>query len=730
MVIIQVVATILLSVSSQDSACNEHSLAGPIMFSFFRTLQTHAVLSKLMIEPFPRHAYNELGPLLWICTISQVVFAPALLPLTSCLIPLHTDGDLMLYQLLEMASRFAALLLSCLVMLCLARQRRLDAFIRTGYNGLHFVLPSLSFYALQLSRCEPGNLESSVLAANQDMPCPAVTSDLAYLFVVFHIVAMISQWFCLPWILTNSTYRHVQDCYGMGIHKLMYGRRYWKILDDLCMAISTLFATVLGEAGMTYCMFATEGSYAILTRVSQAYSFLSGNLMVHFKSLMALNIICLCSGNLFTDFLIDFFSEFLSQDLDQASMICRATLLSLSLAHLLLATTMALIENRVALVVNTRLLSAPADGWTVRLSRMVQGFGSFHSMRVYSCGTGSQLIFDARSVPQKHRKILLHGVTSTVNYILYRSTTLRLTEVRDMVSQAVEQILVARKSQVMSRLNVKLARRKGELTQEDDQAVEALLQSDLIAPHELVSTVEDMCSGDFLYRQGTKKNSTVAESEDEEEPKTPEKIPHRTKKAVATATATKKSGKPKHLRKKFHEAQVECAQSTAKLLVDAECINRRLGQIWMISTENSKLIPAYLGKAETLHSRLQRLHDFLGEERDARHPAVEKFLDEVISQTRDWNSQVENLTRQRRDKDPQGDATSEGELDQELRNLFQEEAESSVTVAPDDDKSSSTGHISLRGPERPRVKLPFNRIDFQSRTQPAPSRYPDLDWHR
>jgi hypothetical protein len=33
----------------------------------------------------------------------------------------------------------------------------------------------------------------------------------------------------------------------------------------------------------------------------------------------------------------------------------------------------------VALVVNTRLLSAPADGWTVRLSRMVQGFGSFHS---------------------------------------------------------------------------------------------------------------------------------------------------------------------------------------------------------------------------------------------------------------------------------------------------------------------------------------------------------------
>ena len=31
------------------------------------------------------------------------------------------------------------------------------------------------------------------------------------------------------------------------------GRRYWKILDDLCIAICTLFATALGEAGMTYC---------------------------------------------------------------------------------------------------------------------------------------------------------------------------------------------------------------------------------------------------------------------------------------------------------------------------------------------------------------------------------------------------------------------------------------------------------------------------------------------
>jgi len=730
--IIQVVATILLSVSNKDSAWNEHSLAGPIMFSFFRTLQTHAVLSKLMIEPFPQHAFNELGPLLWICTISQVVFAPCLLPLTSCLISLHTEGDLMAYHLLELASRLGILLLSCTLMACLARAERLDAFIRTGYTGLHFVLPSLSFYALALSQCELGYAATSatfVLAANRDMPCPAMTSNLAYLFAAVHIVAMISQWLCLPWILTKFIYRHVQDCYGMGIHKVMHGKRYWKILDDICIAVSTLFATALGEAGMTYCMFATEGSYAILTRVTQAYSFLSGNLMVHFKSQMALNILCLCSGNLFTDFLIDFFSEFLAQDLDHASMICRATILSLSLAHMLLVTSMALLENRVALVVNTRLLSAPADGWTVRLSRMVQGFGSFHSMEVHRCGSNSQLVFDARSVPQKHRKILLHGVTSTVHYILYRSTTLRLTEVRDMVNQAVEQILVARKSQVMSRLNMKGCRRS--LTQEDDQAIEALLQSDLIAPHELVSTVEDMCSGDFIYRQGTKKSSTVAESEDEE-PKTPnENIPHKAKKALAAAT--KKNSKPKHIRRRFHEAQAECARSTAKLLTEADSLNRRLGRIWMISTENSKLIPAYLDKAETLHGLLQRIHDFLGEERDARHPAVENFLDEVISQTRDWNSQVENLTRQRgaKDKDPRGVAASEAELDHELRNLFQDEAESSVTMAPDDDKSSSTAHISLRpGPERPRVKLPFNRIDFQSRTQPAPSRYPDLDWHR
>eukprot|EP00435_Cladocopium_sp_Y103_P036817 s356_g9.t1 len=341
-----------------------------------------------------------------------------------------SEDDLMVYHLLELASRFGILLLSSILTACFSRQGRMDAFVRTGYTGLHFVLPSLSFYALALSQCELGFTGIYVLAANRDMACPAMTSNLAYLFAAVHIVAMLSQWLCLPWILTNSIYRHVQDCYGLGVHKLMKGRRYWKILDDLCIAISTLFATALGEAGMTYCMFATEGSYAILTRISQAYSFLSGNLMVHYKSAMALNMLCLCSGNLFTDFLIDFFSQFLAQDLELASMISRATILSLSLAHMLLVTSMALLENRVALVVNTRLLSAPADGWTVRLSRMVQGFASFYSMQLHRAGSSGQLVFDARLVPLKHRKILLHGVTSTVHYILYRSTTLRLTEVQ------------------------------------------------------------------------------------------------------------------------------------------------------------------------------------------------------------------------------------------------------------------------------------------------------------
>jgi len=702
MVLIQVSCTLLLSIASRDSAWNEHSLAGPVIFGFLRALQIHAVLSKMMMESLIVEG-DDWAIFVWLGTASQALFAPCLLPLASCVLPLLTESDLMLYHLFQFASRFGTLIISSTICFCFAgRGYRTDALVRTGYTALHFALPSLSFYSLALSQCavvpETGE---SMLRLDLDIPCPSI-NNLATYYAVLHVLCMVAQWISIPWILQSWIERRTQDRYGLGLSKLAQGRHYWKILDDLTVSFVCLFAIQFGESGIVNCIFATEGLYALMAEMSQAYSVLCGNLMVTVRRRLAVNIIFLCAFALVTDFVLSFLKFFLRQDFSSESQILKSSVLILSELHMVLVALSALMENRVALVVNAHLMTAPARPWMRRISRLAACFSSYHSMHVEQQGRGGQVVFDARSTPKRHRKILMDGIASTMSYVLFNTRVLKMNMVRDFVTDAVKDILAARKAQAMRRMNAKGASRKiAKITQDEDEALTVFLQSDLIAPHELVCAIDDMTSGllHHHFRRGQKEREVGIDDD------------------------------------------VECSQTIGSLLAQAEDTRSRILNMWLIASENDNpVITSCLDKAEMYCTILQSLSDFLGASRDAKDPSVSLFLDDVAQRLRRVTKDPDAIRSEKKDKDPAAstnstefkaieevEAEEDKTLERELKSLFgnsEAGTQRAHLVAP----MESSSHVDTRRGRTPRVALPFNSIDFQSRTQPAPSRYPELDW--
>ena len=744
MVLIQVSCTLLLSIASRDSAWNEHSLAGPVIFGFLRALQIHAVLSKMMMESLIVEG-DDWAIFVWLGTASQALFAPCLLPLASCVLPLLTESDLMLYHLFQFASRFGTLIISSTICFCFAgRGYRTDALVRTGYTALHFALPSLSFYSLALSQCavvpETGE---SMLRLDLDIPCPSI-NNLATYYAVLHVLCMVAQWISIPWILQSWIERRTQDRYGLGLSKLAQGRHYWKILDDLTVSFVCLFAIQFGESGIVNCIFATEGLYALMAEMSQAYSVLCGNLMVTVRRRLAVNIIFLCAFALVTDFVLSFLKFFLRQDFSSESQILKSSVLILSELHMVLVALSALMENRVALVVNAHLMTAPARPWMRRISRLAACFSSYHSMHVEQQGRGGQVVFDARSTPKRHRKILMDGIASTMSYVLFNTRVLKMNMVRDFVTDAVKDILAARKAQAMRRMNAKGASRKiAKITQDEDEALTVFLQSDLIAPHELVCAIDDMTSGllHHHFRRGQKEREVGIDDDEQEEHEKAVSTHDSAKRQKKAVAVKKKSQEKKNWQKKFVTAQVECSQTIGSLLAQAEDTRSRILNMWLIASENDNpVITSCLDKAEMYCTILQSLSDFLGASRDAKDPSVSLFLDDVAQRLRRVTKDPDAIRSEKKDKDPAAstnstefkaieevEAEEDKTLERELKSLFgnsEAGTQRAHLVAP----MESSSHVDTRRGRTPRVALPFNSIDFQSRTQPAPSRYPELDW--
>eukprot|EP00435_Cladocopium_sp_Y103_P002808 s3107_g1.t1 len=112
----------------------------------------------------------------------------------------------------------------------------------------------------------------------------------------------------------------------------------------------------------------------------------------------------------------------------------------------------------------------------------------------------------------------------------------------------------------------------------------------------------------------------------------------------------------------------------------------------------------HLGLRGISADQVVRFFDIMDEAKVGRvgftefHNFVEAAVQEKSHHIRleESRPQVENLTKGvSKDKDPRGTATSEAELDQELRNLFQEEAESSsgrVSSSLSTELTSKAGH--------------------------------------
>lgn len=458
-----------------------------------------------------------------------------------------------------------------------------------------------------------------------------------------------------------------------------------------------------------------------------------------------MNIIFLCAFALVTDFVLSFLKFFLRQDFSSESQILKSSVLILSELHMVLVALSALMENRVALVVNAHLMTAPARPWMRRISRLAACFSSYHSMHVEQQGRGGQVVFDARSTPKRHRKILMDGIASTMSYVLFNTRVLKMNMVRDFVTDAVKDILAARKAQAMRRMNAKGASRKiAKITQDEDEALTVFLQSDLIAPHELVCAIDDMTSGllHHHFRRGQKEREVGIDDDEQEEHEKAVSTHDSAKRQKKAVAVKKKSQEKKNWQKKFVTAQVECSQTIGSLLAQAEDTRSRILNMWLIASENDNpVITSCLDKAEMYCTILQSLSDFLGASRDAKDPSVSLFLDDVAHRLRRVTKDPDAIRSEKKDKDPAAstnstefkaieevEAEEDKTLERELKSLFGNSE--AGTRRPHLVAPMELSHVDTQSRSRhpPRVALPFNSIDFQSRTQPAPSRYPELDW--
>ena len=135
------------------------------------------------------------------------------------------------------------------------------------------------------------------------MPCPD-TVNLANGLALPFLIGMILQWLCLPFILRNAVYVQFQERYGIAFQKMLVGRRYWKIVDDIILAGTVLLSTVLRKEGLLYLLLCLESTYAILLENLQPYSFLGGNCLANLNRSFASSLACSCACIVFSGFVL------------------------------------------------------------------------------------------------------------------------------------------------------------------------------------------------------------------------------------------------------------------------------------------------------------------------------------------------------------------------------------------------------------------------------------------
>lgn len=151
------------------------------------------------------------------------------------------------------------------------------------------------------------------------MACPDLV-NLGNGYVLFHIIVMFLQWLSFPYIIKNAVYVQVQERYGIAVQKMLVGRRYWKVLDDIILSTVTLAATSLREEGILYAVLSIQTAYAILIENLQPYSYLGGNGIVNTNRSLATSLACLCAWLLFEDFVLSYIGSLFDVSLRTVSL--------------------------------------------------------------------------------------------------------------------------------------------------------------------------------------------------------------------------------------------------------------------------------------------------------------------------------------------------------------------------------------------------------------------------
>eukprot|EP00913_Durusdinium_trenchii_P011882 g11160.t1 len=296
-------------------------------------------------------------------------------------------------------------------------------------------------------------------------------------------------------------------------------------------------------------------------------------------------------------------------------LVTKSIALSLGLLHIWVIFLLTALESRVGLVLNMN--SRPSSRFTLRLSRLTRCFASSYSMLVQR-KSGGQLVFDARHIPKRFRMVFMQGVASAVNFILHRNSILRIVDVRNMVPQATQG------------LNAAYARSlfKGEVD-EPDEAFAAILGSELIAAYELVSAIEDMCSGYFSSPGRKEKDRAASDPLDDADEDLISKMekegfgtqgtmPLATPKKATVFALRRQTAKDRFDKRLFEKAQADCLKAVESILPKVEQLQRQLTEMWLVSdNDHDRLVPAFIDKVESLCSLLKEVKGFFNDERDS-----------------------------------------------------------------------------------------------------------------
>lgn len=241
---------------------------------------------------------------MWVATSSQVLFAPCFLPLFSCSTALTDDASFNLHLLIIFASGLSVILVSSLLTLCF--WRRMDVVIGSIYAGLQLELPSMAFNVLRLATCVEDD-EGYFLLLFRDNPCPA--NGVSITMATFCVLVMVLQWMAIPWVLRDVNYVQTLERFGIAFQKLLPGRRYWKVVDDLCATTPSILAVYLGRDAAAFNFLTFEGLYTFLVVNIRPHSMLQNNGIARMKVSLGVNILTTCTAILLSDFVLAYLEE-------------------------------------------------------------------------------------------------------------------------------------------------------------------------------------------------------------------------------------------------------------------------------------------------------------------------------------------------------------------------------------------------------------------------------------